>query len=358
MTPVCDWTDAAASVALRRRVVPIARAGVLAREMCRRGGRGEVAAVFERSLHVRIGDEFLCVGEPAIGNGPLTLIATARVSDLGLCRGEGASISERGIALGGLLFALGQCETWRPPRSAEIPANISSADICAIIARHAAAQSPPDSLARALFGTGDTPLARVARPRVARFETWLSTTLRAHDRHPEVAAEGGPRRATARADHPSRLAALAPQDDGSIFGAVIGLIGLGPGLTPSGDDFLMGALALLGALGQTKIHAALAQAVADAAPTLTSPLSACFLRAAAAGHVGESLYDAVASVLCGNVDAAVAAAHRIGHTSGWDMLTGVATTLRTLDREIVGRMSPSGPREAWPEGRLRRNPPS
>jgi leucyl-tRNA synthetase len=33
-------------------------------------------------------------------------------------------------------------------------------------------------------------------------------------RHPEVAAAGGPRRATARADHPSRLAALAPQDDG------------------------------------------------------------------------------------------------------------------------------------------------
>jgi hypothetical protein len=106
------------------------------------------------------------------------------------------------------------------------------------------------------------------------------------------------------------------------------LIGLGPGLTPSGDDFLMGALALLDALGQAEIHAALAQAVAAAAPALTSPLSACFLEAAAAGHVGERLHRIVASVLAGDVDAAVATARRIGHSSGWDMLAGIATTLR------------------------------
>jgi hypothetical protein len=292
MTFASDVIDTT-SVALRRRVVPIVRAGALAREMCRRGGRGEVAAVFARSLYVRIGDEFLCIGEPAIGNGPLTLIASARVSGLGLCRGKGASISQRGIALGDLLFGLDQCEAWPPPRWAEIPSSIPSAAICAIIARRAATQSPPDSLAHALFGANETPLARIARPRVAQFETAMT-------------------------------------NDGLSANAVAGLIGLGPGLTPSGDDFLMGALALLGALKKTETHAALAQPVADAAPALTSPLSACFLRAAAAGHVGESLYDAVASVLSGNVDAAVAAAHRIGHTSGWDMLAGVATTLRIV----------------------------
>jgi 2-oxo-4-hydroxy-4-carboxy-5-ureidoimidazoline decarboxylase len=46
---------------------------------------------------------------------------------------------------------------------------------------------------------------------------------RSSDRHPEVPAEGGPRRATARESqaipgpHPSRLASLAPQDDGLGF---------------------------------------------------------------------------------------------------------------------------------------------
>jgi hypothetical protein len=330
MTPVCDWTDAAASVALRRRVVPIARAGVLARKICRRGGRGEVAAVFERCLYVRIGDEFLCIGGPAIGNGPLTLIASVRVSDLGLHRGEGASISERGIALGGLLFDLDQCETWRPPRWA-VP-NVWPGDIGAAIARRAATESPPDGLAYALFAAHTTPLARVARPRVARFETWLSEQIRgsscpAKAGHPAISGSEILSRRRRLLDRPP---ARTMTNDGLSANAVASLIGLGPGLTPSGDDFLMGALALLDALGQTKIHAALAQAVTDTAPALASPLSACFLRAAAAGHVGESLYDAVASVLSGNVDAAVAAARRVGHTSGWDMLAGVATTLRIV----------------------------
>jgi hypothetical protein len=36
----------------------------------------------------------------------------------------------------------------------------------------------------------------------------------------------------------------------------------------------------------------------------------------------------VAAVLIGDIEAALAAARRIGHTSGWDMLAGVATTLQ------------------------------
>jgi hypothetical protein len=108
------------------------------------------------------------------------------------------------------------------------------------------------------------------------------------------------------------------------------LVGLGPGLTPSGDDFLIGALAMLDALERTNIHAALGSAVIAAADR-TSPLSASFLRAAAAGHVGENLHTMVAAVLTGNADAAVAAAARIGHTSGWDALAGAIVTVRSAD---------------------------
>jgi hypothetical protein len=115
---------------------------------------------------------------------------------------------------------------------------------------------------------------------------------------------------------------------------VSGLVGLGPGLTPSGDDFLIGALAALDAIHQTKTHAALGEAVAAAAPARTSPLSASFLRAAAAGHVGENLHALVAAVVCGHLDAAAAAAGRIGHTSGWDMLVGVVLALRVVAKEM------------------------
>jgi hypothetical protein len=333
----------AATTASRRRVVPIARAGVLALAICRRGGNGNVAAVFERSFYVCIGDEFLCIGEPAIGNGPLTLMAAARVSTLALHKGQVARVTEQRIFIGDLRFDLDGCETWCQPRW-PVPA-VRLDDTGAGIAHRAATESPPDSLAHALFAANDTPLARIARPRVAKFETWVKQSLPAsctetQNRHPEVrprpwagGASKDERPLVARAG-PCILRgprfARPPQDDGSLVQTVAALIGLGPGLTPSGDDFLMGALALLDALGQTNIHAALAQAVAGAAPTLTSPLSACFLRAAAAGHVGESLHDAVASLLAGNADAAVAAAQRIGHTSGWDMLAGVAVALRIV----------------------------
>jgi hypothetical protein len=106
------------------------------------------------------------------------------------------------------------------------------------------------------------------------------------------------------------------------------LIGLGPGLTPSGDDFLVGALALLDAIGERAAHAALARAIVDASPNLTTPLSACFLRAAAAGHIGEALHRAVSSSITGDAGSAVAAVEKIGHSSGWDMLAGAMTALK------------------------------
>jgi hypothetical protein len=52
--------------------VAVLRAGVVARDFCRRGGDAEVAAVFERSFYLRSGKEFICIGEPAVGNGPTT----------------------------------------------------------------------------------------------------------------------------------------------------------------------------------------------------------------------------------------------------------------------------------------------
>jgi hypothetical protein len=60
----------------------------------------------------------------------------------------------------------------------------------------------------------------------------------------------------------------------------------------------------------------------------TTPLSACFLRATAAGHAGEALHRAVSSAITGDADAAVAAIEKIGHSSGWDMMAGIMTTLR------------------------------
>jgi hypothetical protein len=288
--------------------VPILRAGVLARKFCRSISLANVEAVFARCFYLRCGDAFICVGEPDIGNGPLTLIGNiAPLSDLNFRVGQSAAVCERHITLGNSVrFKLDQTESWR---STAWPICMSPAklvDTCAALARRVAADAPEEGLARLVSGVPETskrqpPLERVARPRIVIFERWLSGVL-----------DG--RRTRVRAFEE----------------AIQGLIGLGPGLTPSGDDFLVGALALLDAIGEREAHAALARAIIDALPGSTAPLSACFLRVAAAGHVGEALHRAVSSVTTGDVDAVIAAVENIGHSSGWDMMAGIMTTLRIV----------------------------
>jgi hypothetical protein len=287
-------------------VIPILRSGVLAEEFCRSVSRANVEAVFERCFYLRRGDEFICIGEPDIGNGPLTLIGIIDpLSDLDLRPGRSAAVCERHITIGNSVrFTLDRTESWRPPAWPICLSPARLIDTCNALARRAAIDAPEEGLGPHISGMPEMPgrqppLARIARPRIAMFERWLSEVLHVRATSPTASRE-----------------------------AVQGLIGLGPGLTPSGDDFLVGAVALLDAIGERHAHAALGRAITDILLGLTTPLSAFFLGAAAAGHVGEVLHRAVSSVLVGDVDSAIAVAAKVGHSSGWDMMAGIMSTLR------------------------------
>jgi Protein of unknown function (DUF2877) len=78
----------------------------------------------------------------------------------------------------------------------------------------------------------------------------------------------------------------------------------------------------------------LARVITDLPPGSTSALSECLLRTAAAGHVGEHLCRAVSAVVSGTPNQAVATIRKIGHSSGWDMMVGILTTLRA--RRLLG----------------------
>jgi hypothetical protein len=247
-------------------IVPILQAGVLAQEFCAHGGGATVEAVFARSLYLRSGDEFLCIGEPDIGNGPLTLIGDIGLSGLALRPGQSAALSRRDLTIGALRLTLDRSETWRPAAWPPCPPRERLIEIRHVLRDRAEAG-----------GLAWAPFAQAARTRVARL-------------------------------------------------GLCGLIGLGPGLTPSGDDFLSGALATLDALGEREAHTALGRTVEESL-SATSPLSAALLRAAVGRHVGEPLHRMVSSVLTGDVDTALATAGSVGETSGWDMLAGITRTL-------------------------------
>ena len=111
--------------------------------------------------------------------------------------------------------------------------------------------------------------------------------------------------------------------------AVARLLGRGPGLTPTGDDVLAGALVTLNALG-SPIGAPLAAAVTAAAADATTTVSTGLLRHAAAGECIPQLADVLDAVSHGGEDPAAGALPRaagallaVGHCSGAGLLHGV-----------------------------------
>ncbi|MEO5701646.1 MAG: DUF2877 domain-containing protein [Casimicrobiaceae bacterium] len=119
-------------------------------------------------------------------------------------------------------------------------------------------------------------------------------------------------------------------DVGTVRTAAESLLGLGPGLTPAGDD-LVGA-ALFGRL--TVAHdteaasrwRGLATELAELVPARSHPVSAALFADLVAGDSFAALHRLV-DALAGQRDAAtiVSAARRlvsIGHSSGWEMLAG------------------------------------
>ena len=109
------------------------------------------------------------------------------------------------------------------------------------------------------------------------------------------------------------------------------LLGAGPGLTPSGDDFVGAAffaremLVQMGGLDPGRWRDA-ALAVRAAAHGATNVISATLLDDLLDGHGWSSLHDLVAALAGEDEAAAVKAARRLtllGDSSGWDLLAGL-----------------------------------
>jgi len=112
----------------------------------------------------------------------------------------------------------------------------------------------------------------------------------------------------------------------------LGVIGLGPGLTPAGDDVVAGALATL-ALGG-RLDDALRTAIEAHASSRTTALSAALLGAAGKGQVipqAATLLSVVsAGSPVGQLRSAAAELFSVGATSGHDLCAGIAGVLASF----------------------------
>lgn len=112
--------------------------------------------------------------------------------------------------------------------------------------------------------------------------------------------------------------------------AALGVLGLGPGLTPAGDDAIAGAVAVLTLLG--RLDDSVRDAVQSCARTRTTALSAALVAAAGRGEMIPQAAQLLSCVTTGDAQRIAAAARTlfgVGSTSGHDLAAGMAGVLRT-----------------------------
>lgn len=273
--------------------------------------RGHVLAVFRRSFYIEtVGGTLACLGPPMIGRGPLNVVCDLSPAvewEAGELRvGAPVQVVEGELTVAGRFsIFLSRAGEWRPPPlPPEWTPRLLKTGLGALA--HAAQDFDPNQGLAGLVGLtpqGDGALLQAARPSVDALTRWLQG-------------------ARARPD-----AAPTPDD------VAARLIGLGPGLTPSGDDFIGGAMIALYACD----HDALARRLADwalpLATTRTGSISLAHLACAAGGEGAEALHAIIAAIVVGDDSAirlGLVKIDAIGHSSGWDALAGARVAMAAV----------------------------
>ncbi|OGO20199.1 MAG: hypothetical protein A2Z14_10630 [Chloroflexi bacterium RBG_16_48_8] len=129
-----------------------------------------------------------------------------------------------------------------------------------------------------------------------------------------------------------------------ILNAAEELIGLGEGLTPSGDDFIGGllfSLAIFQELFEPFHHFLpyeLTQFLERSKPR-TNIISYTLLKDHVAGHASETLHMLINALLTSqdlkNVSRLISEVIQLGHSTGWDMLAGILTSMLLMIDSIT-----------------------
>ena len=132
-----------------------------------------------------------------------------------------------------------------------------------------------------------------------------------------------------------QVKALEKGDHNMARETALPLLGFGPGLTPSGDDFVGAALFARQLVDDSREWLDVARALSEAITTRSNVISAALFRDLIQGQSFAPLHEMVSAlVVHESVDRAMEAAKRltgVGQSSGWDMFAGfVAGATGTL----------------------------
>ncbi len=129
---------------------------------------------------------------------------------------------------------------------------------------------------------------------------------------------------------------IIEQDESKLSDKLCSILGLGPGLTPSGDDFIYGVLSVLfyynRLSGKSSDWLSLAAArISNAARNLTTVISYNMLRSCINGEFSEYIKNLLIGILYGNnVEPLLKKVLQIGSSSGADIAAGILYCLKIL----------------------------
>ena len=266
------------------------------------GFAGQVLGVHELACNLADdAGEVIALVAPAVGDGPFSIVVDASFE--GLAAGDPVHAGMERLVAGTLEVDLTAAPAWEPrpdwPRlkaaRAQVAAGFAAFD-----------EWTPSAVWEGLTHATGADEYPAGKP------TFMARLVRGQEAYRRLIVAG-----------------LGSGDRAALVEGARLLAGLGPGGTPAGDDFLVGAMAAAWLLGD----AADAAAIAEAAAGRTSTLSAAFLCAAGRGELAapwHTLLEALAAGQPERVEKAAMVLESIGASSGADALDGFILAGRRL----------------------------
>lgn len=286
-----------------------------------------VHSAFSQAANLEVGEQFVALTAPAapwVPNGLALASTHGQRTLLGLRPGQHAWIGEGEIAFPetGVRITGDAAERWEPS-----------------LARYL------DAVAPAMLARGLRHLATLCRLELESEDRCDSLHAPGTSSRPDLSSPGAELAPFAR-----RIAGaldvladgLARADRGAVLVGTRRLAGLGPGLTPAGDDVLVGACAALTLVACTGAPESrrdapalleLRRLIAETAAAQTTALSAAWLRHAGRGEFSLPLLrlgQAIASARAPAIAAAMARLMRVGASSGRCTVTGLLAAGQAL----------------------------
>jgi len=282
-----------------------------------KNGDGEVHSVFERTFNILFGDELVGIARSDITRSPINLVTDIQpnesMSSLGIDKGMQVKVNDRLLIDEVLEISLKDATIWRPrnrvdghPNFEHVKKNLK------ILEKFVAKNCRRGGLGQLLSHVDEIAIGKI------------SSTSNFND--------------IAKAVLPSLVdlfKAIRSEGIDDVKKISRNLIGLGPGLSPSGDDVLIGLMISLwwstnslgGDIGRAKkINEAIIIHT-----NKTTLLSQQLLRHAARGETNEAVEILLDGIFMGEPEDIGVRAQRvlnIGETSGTDMMAGILLGMR------------------------------